>query len=610
MLVRPGHALVFASFVIPALAQTYPQPNVCFRWSGQMAIANSASGGNSTSTLYYQGGEASLTSGQTSGLWTNALVALDLSTNWPTGTPAISLVTADTGNTSSPPAVALGALWASSDGNSLYQYGGEFSDTPDVAPPVQAIWRYSIQNKTWGIVPTTGDTITRAAEGSTAVVPSGGTSDNMGYYFSGHEDDHTTHGWSNEIARIYLNSLVTFDLGSHAVTNITSYATDASTSNDSTPEINPVYRADGTFTFVPGLGTNGKGLLVAIGGATSSAYVDNSVLDVYDIGASGWTKQSTLGTTLPPRVNHCAVRASAKVHGVETHQIFVYGGQELNQTSRDSAMYILSIPSYTWVFVGDNLSGQPSGRAGHQCALHGSQLLVVGGLVAGNLICDQPGIYVYDVSKSAWQNEFTANSIYSTPSLVANITGGIGTGYSSSGSGSATGGDGSTDPDTSGSTTGDSGSLQPSSGSKKKSNIGAIVGGVVGGVLGALLLLLLLLFCLRKRRRERKLQEAAAAAAARGDPDELAGFPYEKTSSGSQYNWRASGGTSNDHSTPASDDVEDEMRNMEAAFGAHMVRKRTLRVTNPENGEEEDAAGDDHIVESLMDGQSSGTPTP
>ena len=66
---------------------------------------------------------------------------------------------------------------------------------------------------------------------------------------------------------------------------------------------------------------------------------------------------------------------------------------------------------------------------------------------------------------------------------------------------------------------------------------------------------------------------------------------------------------SNDHSSPASDDVEDEMMNMEAAFGsAHMVRKRTLRVTNPETGEDEEVA-DEHI-ESLLDGQSSGTPTP
>lgn len=41
----------------------------------------------------------------------------------------------------------------------------------------------------------------------------------------GHQDDHTTEGWSNQIARIYLNSMVQFDLGSHTFTNITSVST-------------------------------------------------------------------------------------------------------------------------------------------------------------------------------------------------------------------------------------------------------------------------------------------------------------------------------------------------------------------------------------------------
>lgn len=76
---------------------------------------------------------------------------------------------------------------------------------------------------------------------------------------------------------MYLSSLVTFDLGSLAMRNISSaslsrstgvdrsltfsgsqYAADASTSNSSRPEINPVYRADGTLSYVPGLGTGGK----------------------------------------------------------------------------------------------------------------------------------------------------------------------------------------------------------------------------------------------------------------------------------------------------------------------------------------------------------------
>lgn len=76
----------------------------------------------------------------------------------------------------------MGALWASNDGSKLYQYGGEFSDLPSVAPPAQNIWQYTISTNNWTTITTTGDTITRAAEGSTAVVPSQGTDgDNMAY---------------------------------------------------------------------------------------------------------------------------------------------------------------------------------------------------------------------------------------------------------------------------------------------------------------------------------------------------------------------------------------------------------------------------------------------
>ncbi|KAI5477155.1 Kelch-type beta propeller domain containing protein [Pseudohyphozyma bogoriensis] len=558
------------------------QPNPCFRWSGQVALANAPNGtGNSTSTLWYYGGEAATQQGQTTGLWTNALVALDLSKDWPTGTPAISLVQADNGNYSSPPAVALGALWASADGTKLYQYGGEFSDSPSVSPPVNEIYAYTIASGTWDVVETTGDTILRAAEGSTAVAPLIGTNgENMAYYFSGHEDDHTVNGWSNQVPRLYLSSLVQFDLGSLATKNFSSYSATGSVSNDSSPEINPTYRADGTLTYVPGYGTGGHGILVAIGGATDTAYVDNSVLDVFDIGAGGWTKQATLGNTIGSRVNHCAVRGTAKVHGVENSHIIVYGGQKLNQSDRDSAMYILSLPSYTWTFVGDDLPSQPTGRAGHQCAISGDQLIVMGGYLGSDIACDQPGIYVYNVSSSSWTNQFVTGTQFSTPAIVANITGGIGSGTSESGSGSATGGDGSQDPDTSGSTTssstGTSGDGTSNSGGGSKTNIGAIVGGVVGGIALLALLGLLVFFLLRKKKKEK---EEAASTASNGG---LTGFPYEKTLAGSGS--PPSSGYRESHDQPyyASDDVEDETRNMEAAFGSHLVPKRTLRVTNPE----------------------------
>lgn len=89
-----------------------------------------------------------------------------------------------------------------------------------------------------------------------------------------------------------------FDLGTQTFTNLTTFSSNATSGASSTPEVAPVHRADGTLTYVPGIGTEGKGILVAIGGATETKFVDNSVLDVYDIGARGWTKQSTLGDTM------------------------------------------------------------------------------------------------------------------------------------------------------------------------------------------------------------------------------------------------------------------------------------------------------------------------
>lgn len=36
--------------------------------------------------------------------------------------------------------------------------------------------------------------------------------------------------------------------------------------------------------------------------------IENTVLDVYDIGANAFVKQATQGDIMKPRVNHCAVR--------------------------------------------------------------------------------------------------------------------------------------------------------------------------------------------------------------------------------------------------------------------------------------------------------------
>lgn len=85
---------------------------------------------------------------------------------------------ADVAGSSSSP---VGALYASADGSKLFQYGGQFSDSPAVPPPAQTVWQYTISTGSWDQVETTGDTVTRPAEGSAAIVPNQGTGDNMAY---------------------------------------------------------------------------------------------------------------------------------------------------------------------------------------------------------------------------------------------------------------------------------------------------------------------------------------------------------------------------------------------------------------------------------------------
>lgn len=68
-----------------------------------------------------------------------------------------------------------------------------------------------------------------------------------------------------------------------------------------------------------------------------------------------------------------------------------------------------------------------------------------------------------------------------------------------------------------------SGTADPSStGTSKKTNVGAIAGGVVGGLAGLILILLLVLFCLHRRKKKLKAQEEKSQNPSPPPPVELA----------------------------------------------------------------------------------------
>src|SRR5262245_8941455 len=89
----------------------------------------------------------------------------------------------------------------------------------------------------------------------------------------------------------------------------------------------------------------------------------------------------------------------------------MFGGQSLQpakqQTQYDD-MWILSVPSFTWIEVDQSDQSVPYPRAGHACHVWDSQMIVVGGYVGQELSCDSPGIYVFNMSSLQWSDQFTA----------------------------------------------------------------------------------------------------------------------------------------------------------------------------------------------------------
>ncbi|KAF8538422.1 hypothetical protein BDD12DRAFT_741343 [Trichophaea hybrida] len=504
--------------------------DVCARWSHQTAVV----GG----TVYIYGGQAKTQASQKTNTWNNNFLTLSVSEDWSTSSPKLTGLPIPNG----PPPVANGYLWHNND--KLFLYGGLFSDVnPVTAPPAFALWEYNIASGNWNKDDTSvssdsgSSEIQRAAEGAGVSVP--GRS--LGFYFGGHLDGYTTQGWSQSIPRVYLKSLLEFDMDKKQFRNITKNGLEKA----GVPE-----RADGVLVFVP---WGNEGILLAIGGGTNETFSQMNVIDVYDLGTQKWTKQSTDGPTPKYRVNPCAVVASAP--DGSSHNVYFFGGQNLvpyAQQLQYDDMYILTVPAFTWIQVDMKDQAVPPARAGHTCDIVGSQMIVIGGYTGQELSCDAPGFYVFDASNLQWTTSYSAEAggfgsnngkgganTYRVPQAVINVVGGSGDGGAK-----VTKPMKQADPDspiiTAGATnykyttylprptiavsTAPDGTVTTSTVTpnpnaiNKGPNIGAIVGGVVGGIVFMVLILLGGAFWLYKR----KIRELRASsgrlppAAARG----------------------------------------------------------------------------------------------
>jgi hypothetical protein len=333
---------------------------------------------------------------------------MDLKTGWQIASPTMEEVP----RPSEMPATSNGFLWNSRD--TLYLYGGEYSDNPEASPVPYSLWTYNIPSSTWEERPNPktidGVPVERSAEGSGVNIPSLG----RGMYFGGHIDRFTTPGWDIDIFRVYLRSLLEFTFpgsANPAVNDNQPAGPDGTWRNLTDDGVQDsagfTERADGVLVYVSGYSE--QGILLGLAGGTDKSYTQMNVIDVYDIAEQKWYKQATTGSIPEYRVNPCAVATSAadgssvQVHLFAGQKLLPYGSQE-----QYDDMWILSIPSFTWIQVDQKDQPVPPGRSGHTCTIWNAQMIVVGGYVGQDLSCDSPGVYVFNTSSLTWNTNYAA----------------------------------------------------------------------------------------------------------------------------------------------------------------------------------------------------------
>ena len=282
---KPGleHSLIWSGGPIVLRAYAFDgHNNVCHLGKTNKYSANDGAAALVNGTVYLYGGEATTAAGQTQNTWNNDFLTLDLTKTWKIGAPTLKGLPQPSG----PPAVALGYLWNSYE--SLYLYGGEFQWKPTVPPVPFALWEYNIPSSSWiehsdpvtssgNSAPGSDVPVQRAAEGAGANVPSLG----RGFYFGGHFDSHTTPGWSIDVAREYLQSLIEFTFPGYSNGEVDSLSNGQDAGADGVyrnvtqggqqASVGFTRRADGLLIYVPGF--SAQGILLALAGGTHSSFV-------------------------------------------------------------------------------------------------------------------------------------------------------------------------------------------------------------------------------------------------------------------------------------------------------------------------------------------------
>jgi hypothetical protein len=254
-------------------------------------------------------------------------------------------------------------------------------------------------------------------------------SESLGFYFSGYTAPDGSQISSGETL-VAAESFIQVDMSS---------SQEAAWSTLTWPTgVKP--RANAQLVWLP---VSSQGVLIVIGGVVDSTQLaygayDNASqtadslstspifmtsLPVYDIGSQKWFVQNTSGHAPGQLTGFCSVVAEAA--GSSTSEIFIYGGYDGLNGSAQGDVWVLSIPSFTWVHAYPG-TDYLHARNFHVCVKpYPDQMFVIGGQSIGqspDAPCVHGIIDVFNLSNVTWLESYDplVYADYSIPSVVAN----------------------------------------------------------------------------------------------------------------------------------------------------------------------------------------------
>ncbi|KAI1857621.1 uncharacterized protein JN550_013133 [Neoarthrinium moseri] len=311
------------------------------------------------------------------------------------------------------PSVNGGILWADDVNKKFYLFGGEYYQTP---PNELALYEYDTLNNDWNIIQNPPLSLNSPSYGAGVSVSDLGEA----YYYGGWLSNNSVPNWTGP--RMATTGLINYSMDQNQWSNMTG------------PD--NIGRAEGAMVYVP---VSDSGMLIYFGGvqANANGTITGQPMDqifAFDIASSKWYTQRATGEVPAMRSKFCAGVTWASDQS--SFNVYLYGGAGMPpNTSGFDDVYILSMPSFTWIKMypaNSTLEQYPHNTL--TCnVIDNAQMLIIGGTFPlDDQTCDSPeqfGTHGLDLGEqnpdeSPWYLYRRNLTHYVVPSLISSVIGG------------------------------------------------------------------------------------------------------------------------------------------------------------------------------------------